>query len=171
MATKRDHLRALGRVCRQLGGKLAIISQRAFDDLFYRDQKDWEGLTTAPFTDAHGLHWRKKVIYAVRGREEVGSIIHEMGHVFCSQHHAECYCNKCPHEWDWFGWEIAVARRIGASRTWSRHNKNYQIDDAPIFSQWESLSSKRRREVVTDRLAYAKKIGVLTPTDVPRSIR
>jgi hypothetical protein len=170
VSTKHDHLRALGRVCRQLGGRLAIISQRAFDDLFYhRDRKGWEGLTDAPFTSAHGIHWRKKIIYAVRGREEVGSIIHEMGHVFAAQHHPECYCGKC-HEWNWFGWEVTVARRIGASRTWSRHNARYQTGGGG-GGRWETLTARKRRAVVADRLARAMKIGVLDQSGAPRSIR
>src|SRR4029077_4951796 len=34
MANKREHLEACSRLCRQLGGRLAIISQDEFDGLF-----------------------------------------------------------------------------------------------------------------------------------------
>jgi hypothetical protein len=168
-STKRAHLRALSRICRQLGGTLAIVSQRAYDDLF--DDPDAEPtdgeLHESPFTSAYGLHWRRKIVYVVRGREEVGSVIHEMGHVFADVHHPED--RKC-HEWDWFGWEIALARQISAGQTWSRHNSNYATREGG-GGDWGTLSAKRRRAVVADRLAYARKIGVIDTNDCPRSVR
>src|SRR5262249_22242053 len=152
--------------CRDFGGKLAIVSQDVYDDLFDgRDQKDWTGLHDSPFTCAHGLHWRKKIIYAVRGREEVGSIIHEMGHVFAAQHHPERSCGEC-HEWNWFGWEIAIARQVDAGRTWSRQNHNYQTGEGG-GRRWGRLSAASRRHVITKRLTHAKKIGVVASDGTP----
>lgn len=87
MPTKTDHLSALARICRRFGGRLAVISQRAYDALFEQRVDHMYGgeeLSEAPFTNAHGLWWKKKIIYAVRGRENVNNIIHEMGHVFAS---------------------------------------------------------------------------------------
>lgn len=175
MPSKRDHLRALVRLCAEFGGKLAIVSQDEFDDLFDRPadkeaRRRWgaEDLSAAPFTSAHGQWWRKKIVYVVKGREEVGSIIHEMGHVFAAEHHPDHDCNSC-HEWNWFGWEIAIARHIGAARTWSRHNANYRIDEAS--HQWGKIPPDRRRSVAIDRLAHARKIGVLGQDDLPRSVR
>jgi hypothetical protein len=164
--TKRDHLRALSRVCREFGGALAILSQRAYDDLFDAKKRADGGLHESPFTSAHGLHWRRKVVYAVCGREEVGSIIHEMGHVFADARHPEH--QEC-REWSWFGWEIALARQIGAGRTWSRQNGRYVTTDEG--REWGVLSSRQRRAVVADRLVHARKIGVLATTGAPRSIR
>ena len=162
-----DHLRDLARLCRQLGGRLAIISQRSYDDLFY-DRKGVDGeLHVSPFTNNHGLHWNHKIIYAVHGREEVGSIIHEMGHVFADAHHPE---HRACREWSWFGWEIAIARQIGASRTWSRQNGNYATGEDG-GGDWGKISVKQRRVVVAERLTYARKIGVLATDGTPRSVR
>jgi hypothetical protein len=162
---KRDHLRALARLCRQLGGRLSIVSYRAYDDL---SVDTFVGaFHVAPFTDAHGLHWSRKIVYVVRGREEIGSIIHEMGHVFADQHHPEHH--KCC-EWSWFGWEVAVARQIGAGRTWSRQNGLYVTGDE-WGGAWCHLSVKQRRAVIADRLAHARKIGVLATDGAPRSVR
>lgn len=169
MPTKVDYLQGLARICRQLGGRLAIVSQRAFDGMFEQDQPTWKDLHSAPFTDAHGLHWNDKIIYAVRGREQVGSIIHEMGHVFAAQHHPECYCGEC-HEWHWFGWEIAVARKIAAGRIWSKHNADYQTGSRG-YPRWGTLTPKRRRKVAAERFAHAQKIGVLDSEGNPRSVR
>ncbi len=165
--TKPDHLRALARVCRGFGGQLARVSQRAFDLLFEdADPSDRADVCLSPFTFAHGIHWRKKIVYAVRGREEIGTIIHEMGHVFADPHHPE---DLKANEYAWLGWEIALARRVGAYRTWSRHNSNYIVESPN--RDWGELDTKERRAVVADRLAHAMKIGVVDPDGTPRSIR
>jgi hypothetical protein len=171
MTTKVDHLRALARVCRRWGGRLAIISEDKFYDLFDNphraDQCSHEELSEAPFGHGHGLHWREKTVYALRGHERVGVIIHEMGHVFAAQHHPECFCGAC-HEWDWLGWEIALARQIDAWQAWSRHNANYGTDKGDY---WWELSTKKRKTVVAESLKRARKIGVLDADDNPRSVR
>jgi hypothetical protein len=172
---KTDHLRALARVCRQFGGQLAVISQSAFDALFYEEgapnsKCGGTELYDATFTDAHGLWWSRKIVYAVRGREQVGAVIHEMGHVFAATRHPDCYCGGECHEWNWFGWEVALARKIGAVRAWSRQNAHYQTDEGG-GSMWGKLSIARRRTIVAKRLAHARKIGVLDADGAPRSIR
>jgi len=173
MATKIDHLQALGYVCRDFGGRLTIVPQREFDQLFGRSGTDAtrgdEELSESPFTEAHGLWWSRKIIYAVEGREEIGSIIHEMGHVFAAPHHPHHECSEC-HEWNWLGWEIVVARRVGAARTWSRHNAHYQTGEGG-GGRWSTLTAKQRGVVVADRLAHAQKIGVVGTDGAPRSIR
>jgi hypothetical protein len=165
---KIDHLRSLTQLCRHFNGRLAVIEQPHFDRLF-EDAKssDWDGVCESPFTCAHGIHWQRKIVYAVQGREEIGSIIHEMGHVFADPHHPES--DKC-REWSWFGWEIAVARLIGAGRVWSRQNSNYATDEKG-GNEWGALSAKKRRAVVIERLVHAKKIGVVDSDGTPRSIR
>lgn len=166
MSTKIDHLRALSRVCRQFGGRLVILSQAAFDRQFDGSNAD---LSSSPFTEAHGIWWRRKIVYAVRGREEVGSIIHEMGHVFAADHHPDHDCAEC-REWNWFGWEIAVARQIGAGRQFSRSNATYKTGEDG-GSAWGKITPEQRRAVVSDRLAHAKKIGVVTTDGSPWSLR
>jgi hypothetical protein len=167
MKLKADHLRALALICRRWGGRLAVVSQDWFYDMFDNYRRDDANLYESPFADSHGLDWQRKVIYAVRGRERVGVIIHEMGHVFAAQHHPECFCATC-HEWNWLGWEFALARQIGAVQAWSRHNANYATGNG---SHWAGLSSVERRAVVAKRLRRARKIGVVDAGGAPRSMR
>lgn len=172
MPTKVNHLRALSQVCRQFDGQLAVVTQQEFDTLFEdqgrRALDTDEGLCEAPFTDAHGLWWRRKIIYAVQGREEVGPLIHEMGHVFASPHHPYHDCSTC-HEWNWFGWEIILARQIGAYRSWSRQNVNYQTTEGG--TTWGSLSTDQRRAVITERLTCAQRSGLIDENRALRSVR
>jgi hypothetical protein len=170
--TKADHVRALSRVCRRFSGQLAVISQHAFDSLFDQPFDHMYGnkeLSESPTTTAHGLWWRKKIIYAVRGRENVNGIIHEMGHVFAAPHHPDCACSAC-HEWDWLGWEIVLARQIGAMPMWSYHNADYGVGEGGLYS-WGRLTPKRRRIVVADRIAHARKAGFLGVDNELRSKR
>lgn len=172
MPTKADHLRALACICRQFGGRLTILSQQKFDVLFMNSPHGFhsseEGLQEAPFVDAHGLHWAAKVIYVVEGREKIGAIIHEMGHVFATCHPPLHGCATC-HEWNWIGWEISLARQIGASRIWGRHNSDYVTNDKGLT--WGALSIKRRPSIVANRIALARKNGLLGPHNAPRGIR
>ena len=88
--------------------------------------------------------------------------------MFAADHHPDHACASC-HEWNWFGWEIALARHVGASRTWSRHNASYRIDDEG--TQWDEIEPARRHTVVRDRLARARQLGVLDQGGLLRSAR
>lgn len=182
--SKLDHLKALGQLCGQLGGRLAIVSQRDISAMIDRDWPDYdnagsfeeaeagfdlehhEGFSSPENSATHGQEWGKKIVYAVRGCESVGQIIHEMGHVFADRYPPDS--SKC-REWYWFGWEMAVARRIGAWQTWSRHNETYGISRKG--ADWGDLSVRGRQAVMADRIRYATKIGILSEVGEPRSIR
>ena len=69
-----------------------------------------------------------------------------------------------------------MARRIGAWDAWSRQSGNYHLG-AGINSgvgngkDWSELSAKERSFIIDDRLAHAKKIGIVGKRGAPRSIR
>lgn len=177
--TKITHLRALAQICRKLGGQLLIVPRSTLSALFNRDWPDepdedfdLEKLERqggySPAEDGnmeHGQNWRDKIIYAMKGHESIGSIIHEMGHVFADPHPPDS--SRC-REWRWFGWEMSVARQIGAWETWSRHNNEYGVgaDEA-----WGYLSARKRQAVIGDCIRLAKKIGVVSASGEPRSLR
>ena len=169
-----QQLHALGQICRRLGGRLKIVSPREFSDLLDTDDDDSVSL---PFTAGsryeYGIHWARKIVYAVSGTKHIGYVIHEAGHVFADLHPPDD--RKCD-EWAWLGWEIAVAHQIGAWATWSRQNGNYHVGegiDGGIGKDkdWCALSTKARRAIIDDRLAHAKKIGIIGKRCAPRSVR
>jgi hypothetical protein len=152
-------LRSLIALCHQLGGKLEIISKD-----HYLKIRDGKHFFDTPFTRGHGIDWRKKIIYAVEGEEEVGSIIHEMGHVFAERGNPNSA--RCS-EWRWFGWEIATARHARAVAIWNRQNSNYFTGE----EDWGDLSEYRRREVGGERVKHAKRLGLVAADGTPRSVR
>ena len=172
-STAREQLAALAAICRRLGGQLVICeSQDAFFEILDADEDVCMPGTVGSISE-YGIHWRKKIIYAVRDTRHIGFIIHEAGHVFADRHDPDD--EKCD-EWAWLGWEITVAKRLGAWHAWSRQSATYALGDgiasgAGKDKDWCQLSTKERAAIVADRIAHAKKIGVLSPRGVPRSIR
>jgi hypothetical protein len=184
--TKSALIGRLGVLCKRLGGQLALVSGQEIRAMIHRDYPDYdnygtpeeaeaaigfdladgERFTTPDNTDNHGQEWGRKIIYAVEGHESVGHIIHEMGHVFADRYPPNN--SKC-REWRWFGWEIEVARQIGAWKTWSDHQADRFVSNGTV--QWSTLTAKRRHAVIAERIRYAKKIGILGEAGEPRSIR
>ena len=156
---KSAHIRSLARIARSWGGRLSIISEVQFKELDHDAD-----FSHAPFTGWHGVNWTAKTVYAVRGREDVGAIIHEMGHVFADRVE--------PHKSDefrWLGWEISLARKIGASHSWSKQNSNYAVDDHG--TEWGELTPSKRVALVKERLAHAKESGIVAKDGTPLAIR
>jgi hypothetical protein len=164
--TKCGKLKALSKICRSFGGELVTLSEEQYQKLFseYRPTR-WS--FASPFTDWHGIDRRKKIVYTTQGHEEIRSIIHEMGHVFADRYAPDT--RRCK-EFRWFGWEVALARTIGAVREWSAANAHYFVGD-DWGGDWGYLSAKEKRAVVTNRVAHAKKIGLVTKDGRPRSVR
>lgn len=181
--TRRDHIKALASICARLGGRLSIVSLTKIAEMTHRDWPDYdrydtyeeaeagfdlerhEGFSSPPNSEHHGLEWEKKIIYAVRGHEIVGQIIHEMGHVFASPYPPDN--SKCK-EWRWFGWEMAVASEIGAWHAWSRHNDSYTVHNG---TDWGELGTRHQQAIAAERVHFAKKIGILSESGEPRSLR
>jgi hypothetical protein len=171
-STAREQLTALAAICRRLGGQLVICeSQDAFFEILDADEDVCMPGTVGSISE-YGIHWRKKIIYAVHDTKHIGFIIHEAGHVFADRHDPDDA--KCD-EWEWLGWEIVVARRLDAWSAWSRQNAHYHLGDGirgvGKGKDWRELSSKARHTIIADRLAHAKKIGLISPRGVPRSLR
>lgn len=167
------HLRSLAQICHDLGGQLVIVTTRkAFDDLTDDDEDICLPFTTGSRGE-YGIHWSRKTIYAVCSTTHIGFVIHEAGHVFADR--SPPGDRKCD-EWEWLGWEIAVARRIGAMRAWSIQNASYQMGDGidggiGANKDWSDLSAKERRAIITERIAHAQKIGLIDADGSPRSVR
>jgi hypothetical protein len=95
-------------------------------------------------------------------------LVHEMAHTFASKHPPD----KAD-DWEFFGWEYAVARYVGDVETWRRSNVDYQIEEhSPFLSgSFGSMSRTKQDKYLTERLYHAKKIGIVSKSNIPLSIR
>ena len=155
-------------LCRRWGGDLVLIPRDSYDNLFYTERKDsifpklrHRRMREAPFASWHGLHWEAKLVFATHEAAEVGPIIHEMGHVFA----VPAYPGD---EWHFLGWEALVARQIGAYETWSKENWNYGTNDG---DEWGTLSRKQQQELLVERIADGKKLGIINRLGRPVAVR
>jgi len=134
-------IKRLRKLCQKWGGDLIELSSEAFDQVrncsrlgrlrSIEEPPQQDSIKyalsnmdfyEAPFTKGLGVDWKNKIIFYT-GEVKWSYIIHEMGHVFAS--------NKTPdmsEEWDFFGWEIAVARFIKARmREWRTNQADYNV--------------------------------------------
>lgn len=151
MAGEIDRLRAL---CQQWGGDLIEVSDDEFLTLSCRDD-----FYDAPFGSAEfGTLWRQKRIYYT-SKTAWPDLVHEMGHVFASRRNPNA-CN----EYDFLGWEYAVARFIGAlTSDWRAGMADYQLmdDETGRGDDIGSLSRRDFRRLMLDRLTVARRKGLL----------
>lgn len=158
-------LRYLSNKCAEWGGRIDVMEDGAWRDLFPRVRRYEHGgylpggLYESPFADGHGIHWDSKAILVAKSNVNVGSIIHEMGHTFLDSGNPE---NS--QEWAWLGWEIRMARMARCYRTWSRQNSSYVVGDG---TEWVALSTARRRELEAERVVHGQSIGIIDASGIP----
>jgi len=158
----------MARLCRRWGGRMRLFhTSTAFYD--YIDEND--GASEAPFAGAAGIgfNWEKKEILAfdcaVVGR--IGGLIHEMGHIFASPSDPDG--RHPPQEFDFFGWEISVAKMLGVFDAWSASNGNYVITESG--TTWAQCGAVERKCIVEERTDVARRIGLLDRWMRPVAIR
>lgn len=169
--------RAIGQLrhfCQKWGGDLLVLTRQAFNaragfDSVEEDPNNliaadgFRGFWHAPFADWHGFDYEQGVIYAAEGFADPGVIVHEMGHLFVDRFidHSD--------EFDWFGWEIALARAAGCYRAWSRQNATYSVSvdpDRPV-EDWGTLRSRQKQRIAAERIGHAAARGYLGPRNHP----
>lgn len=149
----------LSRLCRRWAGELLLVTGAEFSDLNGRLDSSVHPL------DHHAIAKRERLVFVESAFANPGTIIHEMGHVFLDDTELD--------ERDWLGWEIALARRARCVRIWSAQNAGYQVgdfEDLP-WPVWSDLTRDEKRRLVADRIAHARKIGILSPNGVPLCTR
>ena len=135
-------------------------------------------LSLAPFSDALGINWDKKVLY-VLGRclqraQTVGNMIHELGHIIA--------CKEPPrksNEWNFFAWEICTARLLRVKEQWDDSSETYWVEvpkTDPVMPKlpmgdYGQFSLKERRVIFKEALKAGKKYGNVTADGKPISIR
>lgn len=150
-------LSKLKRLARKWGGDVVELSRSDYDKL-------QSGFYEAPFTSYRlGVHHRSKTVYWSE-KVEVGEVIHEMGHVFASKRPPDL-----TEEWDFFGWEYILAKKVGALKEWTGSTSDYQVsEDGETFG---GLTEAGRVVLLTERVSRAKALGLLSPRLSPLSIR
>ncbi len=173
-------LRKLKALARKWGGSIVKVTEEEYDALQLSQSLDKSGnlrhsfdpeyLKDAPFSSfpLGVIYSEKKVVYAAdtRGKTPVDppwyEFIHEMGHVFA--------CNEVPSkskEYDFFGWEYAMALKFKAVEEWIAGNKDYSVADGDDLS---TLSPKEVQEILEERLSAATSLGLVVDGE-PVAIR
>lgn len=162
----------LGALCRAWGGRLTIVSSETFAeierDFMHASDRFVHPISLAPFTDGHAIDWHAKKIIASVASACVGAIIHEMGHVFASLVDPD---HEDVNEWDWLGWEIAVARLVRCYRAWDAANGRYQLEGNGQTMTWGELSVAEKRRVAADRIDWSAALGLVDDNLRPLAIR
>jgi hypothetical protein len=114
----------------------------------------------APFTSLLATDWNRKKIYHVDSHW--ADIIHEMGHVFAARTDPNNCC-----EYDFFGWELMLARRVGSLVAWVKRNEEYLVEDVQPLG---ALTPTVRRALLHERVAVVRELGLVID-DMPQSVR
>lgn len=134
-------------------------------------RRNRDGYSTSPsMPRALGLDWEKKTIYITRTLNPACAI-HEMGHVFLARNmaHPRDSIGSVEFEDEWLGWEICLAKQLGCYDLWDEQNVDYSVNERGDL--WGNLSSRKKAEVVRERIAHAKRIGLCTEDGTARAFR
>lgn len=146
-------LQKLHQLAERWGGSLVKVTEAEFEAL--------DVVVEAPFANHLGVDYKAKKVYYTAD-EQMGLLIHEMGHVFASS--LEPYDSD---EWEFFGWEWTVARRVGCQTEWLHGTRDYGLEPGNEFG---SLSEKEKQELLAERVAHGKTIGIIAKNGVPLCI-
>lgn len=153
---------ALARITQGWGG--ALIG----DDISPEDEN---GLSDAPFSMFFCVnHYTKRVYYnpeVLSYPQEAAGVIHELGHVFA--------CHDLPkdsEEFDFFGWEWALAREVDMLDEWLKSIDSYTLPaSAGDFTEdFGTLSPEEQSDVIEERVQHAQRLGLVND-DKPVCIR
>jgi len=147
-----------------LGGQLIELDSLKFNEFIEDGIID----SLAPFNSAIGIHYDgKRISYHVESKNKspkIGDLIHEAGHIFASL--------KPPSvadEVSFFGWEYAVAKKLGFLGAWKAASKTYMIDgDGTEFG---SLSVEEQSIFLEGCLDQAYFNKLISQTHEPLSVR
>lgn len=165
--TNSEAVNKLIEITKSWGGTLDLVTLPEYNKtvltLFGKRYKGW----SFPPDDYHALHWESKRIIAVADEAKCGFLIHEMGHLFLNQEDP-CHSQEC--EWEWMGWEVALAKYVGCYRLWSEHNGSYCISNPRVEDKlimWRRATAIIKSAAVANRLQHARDIGLLDTHDNP----
>jgi hypothetical protein len=157
-------LARLRRLAVRWGGSIRAVDPR--------NPCTWEKLTgfsEAPFEIGLGINWRQRqvIFEAPVARLPVAAIIHEMGHCFASLKQPDSV-----EEWDFLGWEIAMARAVGLPMAaWQQGNRDYSVTLDGCYREVGHLTPAELAGVAWERLEAARQSGLVSDAGEPLSCR
>lgn len=162
-----DAINVLKEIAKSWGGVIEVVSTGEFEP-FGALSDDLHNGWTRPPENGHALHYETRRMVVDRKLACAGTIIHEMGHAFVDESNPEE-----ADEWDWFGWEICLARKVGCYRRWSKSSRHYIVTVNPgeDLISWKRLTSSQKAAVTDERIKHAIKIGIVDPNGDPRAVR
>lgn len=140
------------RIAERLGGKLEFVSEEAYEVL-----RQDPFVSDCPFSDGLAVNYEKKTVYVWLdglADDEVGSILHELGHVLASPDEPHV-SNELP----FMGWEYSLAKSFKGEAAWFLSCQYYVIDAEG--TEFRELTPSRRRAFLEERLEEAKKRGLI----------
>ncbi len=171
LSTNSLAVRRLKLLIKKLGGNVINIghTDNAVENFMTeheeRDSEGREDLGFAPFSSYPvGVLWSARAIVCPT-YVPWPELIHEMGHVLaCKEHPLESK------EFDFLGWEYAVARYIKAPiEEWYENMKNYQVDDFNA-THFGDLSVEARDAFLAERLTVAIGLDLVAGDGTPLTV-
>ncbi len=167
--TNQTAINSLIDITKSWGGTLDLVTLHEYNATVFESQyKKNKGWSTPP-DDFHALHWENKRIITVADKAMCGFLIHEMGHLFLNM--IDPFRSN-EDEWEWLGWEIALAKLVGCYKLWSEHNGSYFMPRDPErpgenLVSWGRANAKTKSVAAYNRLRHAKDIGILDASYQP----
>ncbi len=171
--TNQEAVTKLIDIAKSFGGVIDLVTLTEYNStVFESTYKKNKGWSTPP-DDFHALHWESKRIITVVDKAMCGFLIHEMGHAFLNLKDS---VNSDEDEWEWLGWEIAMAKEVGCYKLWSEHNGSYFIPRDPKrpgenLISWGRANARIKSAMAYNRLRHAKDIGILDKNYRPTTRR
>lgn len=130
------------------------------------------GRFRAPFSELVGCDFKKRVVYVTKNNRKPCEVIHELGHLICHGT-AEPPISAKGGEYEFFGWEVALAIKLGLLEEWADQCKTYIVTN-PTTKQSEDfdlLTEDEQAILFEERIRFARKRGFLTNLNRPRMSR
>lgn len=147
----------------------AICRRLAVD---FRIVRKIPGRFRAPFSELVGCDFKKRVVYVAQKNRKPCEAIHELGHLICHGT-AEPPISAKDGEYEFFGWEVALAIKLGLLEEWVDQCKTYVVTN-PTTKQTEDLfflTEDEQAVLFEERIRFARKRGFLTSRNHPRMSR
>ena len=129
-----------------------------------RVSADSDDLYPCPFANELVVEWSTRTLWIEKEDFDYanpaswGNVIHEFAHLVAA--------DKEPNhtdEFEFFGWEVAVAMRLGVLKEWLQANSAYSVPGENVLVSCEigTLSPDDQRRVLHERLDYAESLGLV----------